>query len=507
MNNSQESPSKNSPSDRQSTGLSSLDHILHGGLIPARQYMIRGKPGTGKTIFGLHYLAKGETSNEDSLFIALEEPPSDIRMNAESVGIDFDDINCLDLTPGTDVFSEDQSYNVFEPNEVESGTVIDQITDRTQAIDPDRVFIDPLTNLRFLGPDEHQFRKYILSLKEFFNEHDATVLFSSESVSEGDDSDLQFLADGVIELQKDINGRILTVPKFRGSDIINGPHAFRINDEGIHVFPNITLGESQESSIESNQPIKSGVPELDELLHGGLERATVTVISGPTGVGKTTLGTQFMNEAAERGERSALYLFEETISTFLDRSQAINIPVQQMREQGKLQIDEIDNLDQSPQEFAQQVRKEVTAHNTSVVMIDGISGYKEVITEHTKASHLTQRLHKLTTYLTNQGITVILTDEVGSVTGDFSATGNKISYLADNIVFIQYIEVEGELRKAIGTLKMRASDFERRLREFQISSRGLKIGEPLTELRGILTGTPEITDGDGFMQSPDNQKS
>jgi circadian clock protein KaiC len=218
----------------------------------------------------------------------------------------------------------------------------------------------------------------------------------------------------------------------------------------------------------------------------------VTIISGPTGVGKTTTGAQFMKEAAGRGERSAIYMFEETERTFLERCASVNIPVAEMRERGTLQVEEIEALDLSPQEFAQQVRTDVEDGGTRIVMIDGINGYSLSIRGDEAA--LRQQLHSLCRYLKSMGVTVILLDEVSSVIGEFEVTEGRVSYIADNIVFLRHIEMAGELRKVIGVLKKRTSDFQRTLREFEITEHGIRIGDPLTDLRGVLRGTPEWTD-------------
>lgn len=231
---------------------------------------------------------------------------------------------------------------------------------------------------------------------------------------------------------------------------------------------------------------------MDELLNGGLERGTVTVLSGPTGVGKTTTGTQFLKEAAGRGERSVIYLFEESKSTFFTRSEAVNIPVERMVEKDTLSVTEVEPLRRSPQEFAHAIRREVEENGTEIVMIDGVAGYQ--ISLQGDEDELIAHLHALNRYLKNMGVTVIMLEEIEAITGEFTATQVGLSYLADNIVFLRHLEYQGELRKVIGVLKMRTSDFERTLREFEITEHGIKVGEPMTEMRGILSGAPEWTE-------------
>ncbi len=473
--------------DRLSTGNEGLDEVLQGGFITGRSYMLRGAPGAGKTLIGLSFLRAGADSGDDVLFINLEETEDEIRTNAASVGIDIDGIDFLDLTPGSEVFAEEESYDIFDPSEVEQEKIATKIADRIRSLEPSRVFVDPMTQLRQLAPDQYQFRKQVLSFARFVDEQDVTVLFTTQPGTAVSDEDLQFIADGTIELDEAATGRVLRVPKFRGSSTRSGGHTLRIHEAGLDVYP-----ELQPNSVERDvvlEDIPSGVPALDELLHGGIVRGTATILSGPSGVGKTTAGTQFMKEAAGRGRRSVIYLFEENEGTFLARSEAIGMPVNRMRDEGTLAIKEIEPLDLSPQEFAQMVRHDVEVEDTGIIMIDGIDGY--TISLRGEAHDLRRRIHALVRYLKNAGVTAILIDEVPNVTGEFQATEGNISYLADTLMFLRHLEIEGELHKVVGVLKKRTSDFERTLRHFEITEHGIKVGEPLTNLRGIMQGTPE----------------
>jgi circadian clock protein KaiC len=253
----------------------------------------------------------------------------------------------------------------------------------------------------------------------------------------------------------------------------------------VEAFPRL-LPDSYEREFVP-EAVPSGVPELDELLHGGLERGTITIISGPTGVGKTTLGLQFMKEAAGRGERSVVYTFEERTDTLLRRAEAVHIPVHSMIERGTLSVLQVEPLQLAPDEFARMVRREVEERQAQIVMIDSTSGYRLSL----QSGGLVGQLHALCKYLQNMGVAVLLISEIEAITGDFRATEAGISYLADNIVFLRYLEVQGELRRAIGVLKKRLTGFENTLREIEITRYGIKVGKPLTELRGILRGTPE----------------
>ena len=470
---------------RVSTGITGYDEILNGGIIANRAYLIRGGPEVGKTILGLHFLAAGVAAGDTCLFISLGEPEAELRKNAEQLGFELTNIHFLDLSPTSEFFTEVQTYDIFAPAEVEREPTTQKIMETVKDLQPTRVFVDALTQFRYLATDAFQFRKQVLSFLRFLIEQGATVLFSSEASFTMPDDDLQFLADGVTSLELAPEGRMLTVSKFRGSKFRSGRHAYSITEQGIKVYPRL-LPEAFGREF-SPETIPSGVPEMDELLHGGLARGTITLITGPSGVGKTTLGTQFVKEAAGRGERSVIYTFDESLDTFLERSENVSIPVHAMMEQGTLSVVPVEALRYTPDAFANLVRAEVEERNARIVMLDSISGYRLSLRGEDLASHM----HALGRYLKNMGVTLLLLTEVEYITGEFRITDVGVSYLADNVIFLRYLEIHGEIRKAIGVLKKRTSDFGKTLREYSITSYGLKVGKPLTELRGILRGVPE----------------
>jgi len=475
--------------ERVETGVPGLDEVLHGGFLPRRAYLVRGGPGAGKTTLGLHFLTAGST-DERTLYINLGETEEQIRANAASIGFDLSRVQFLDLSPTAEFFTEIQSYDVFSPAEVEREPTTNRIIELIRELRPQRVFMDAMSHFRYLSSDTFQFRRQVLSFLHFLVEAGATVIFTSESSPSDPDDDLQYMADGIIHLQNEAGKRTLVVTKLRGSDFRGGEHSMRLGSAGMEVFPRILPGEHRRDY--KLELLSAGVPELDELLHGGLERGTITIISGPTGVGKTTLGLQFVKEAASRGERSVVYTFEEAKENLLARSEAINIPVKAMSERGTLAVVAVEPLHYTPDEFARTVRRDVEERNTRIVMIDSISGYRLAVRGEDMISHL----HALCKYLQNVGVAVIVINEIEDITGTFRATDIGISYIADNIIFLRYLEIRGELRRAIGVLKKRLSDFEKALREYEITGDGIRVGKPLTDLRGILSGTPTWSDTD-----------
>ncbi|AUB56142.1 recombinase RecA [Methanobacterium subterraneum] len=471
--------------ERLSSGIPGFDEILMGGFVPRRSYLLRGLPGTGKTALGMHFLTEGVKNNEKVLFINMGEPTAQVISNARNMGFETEGINFLDLSPDEDFFAKQEAYDIFSPAEVERETTTSQITEKVQSLKPVRVFLDPITQFRYLSTDEFQFRKQALSFLRFLTDNGATVLFTSEFSDHDPDDDLQFMCDGIINLDFFKDGRSLAVSKFRGSGFRFGVHSMRITRQGVKIYPRLRPVVTEREFIQ--ETISSGVPEIDELLHGGIERGTTTIISGPSGVGKTTVGIQFMKEAAGRGERSVVYTFEESKENLINRCESINIPIKSMIKTGMLAVVPVEPLRYSPEEFAQLVRKEVDGNDSKIVMIDSTSGY----TLSLRGKDPVSNLHAMAKYLTRSGVTVILINEVENISGEIKVTEIGISYLADNIMFLRYFETSGELRKSIGVLKKRLSDFEKSLREVRITQYGIRVGPPLKDIRGILSGTPE----------------
>lgn len=482
------------------TGISGLDTILDGGLLENQNALLRGPPGAGKTIFGLHFLSEGVDSGDASLYLNLGEPTEYVQRTAEEFDLHAEDIHFVNLSPTQEQFSKDEAYSLFEASEVEQPEFITQLTDSIEEIEPDRVLLDPITEFRFLTTDDRQFRKQILGFLDYLKAKDVTVVLTSQAADTIPDEDLQFLTDTVINLELNSDDRTVRVSKFRGSSSRSGTHSYEIDSSGVAVWPKLRA-DIEPIENGTGETLSSGVPELDELLHGGLTHGTVTFLSGPTGAGKTTTGLQFLKEAVADGKQAVLYEFEEATHTLLDRAEATNIPIKSMVDRGDLSIVDIQPDAYTVDEFGNMLQTAVEEDGVDIVMIDGTTGFKQNLrgTE----SDPGEDLVRIGRYLRTQRVTTIIPHEVHSVTGEFTVTEEGSSNLADTIVFIRHVEYKGELRKVIGTLKMRTSDFGRSLRQLEITEFGLKVGEPLPELRGILTGTPDWNGGQPDTESND----
>jgi circadian clock protein KaiC len=466
-----------------------LDEVLYGGLLPGRIYLVRGGPGVGKTALGLHFLSRGIARGEPAVFLSHGSTEQEVRVDAASIGIDTTGISFIDFSPAPEFFREARAYDIFPPSDVERDAFAETLVGQFDAIRPRRVFLDSLTQVRHLSEDLIDFRRQAHAFLRFLSSTGATVIFASGSSERVADEDLQFMSDGVVNLDYSVTlGRTVTVNKLRGSAFRLGEHSAKIDDDGLHVYPRL-LPERFGRPVPE-EVIPSGIDELDDVMNGGIERGQVTLITGPTGFGKTTLATQFVREACERGERAVIYTFEETLEVLRRRSEGVGMKVGDLIEHGALSVIEVEPLHYTPDQFAIEVRHEVEQHDARVVMIDSTAGYRLSM----QGKELVPHLHGLCKYLKNMGVTVLLIYEISQITGEFRVTDTDVSYLADNIVFLRYVEMDGELRRVVGVLKKRTSNFQKLLRELEIAADGLKVGEPLAGFRGILSGIPLPTE-------------
>ena len=482
-------------SPRCSFGVPGLDAVLQGGLPAGHLYLLEGQPGSGKTTLSLQFLREGVRAGDRCLYVTLSETSAELREVAASHGWDLEGIDLIELSSVEELLGEERKQSVFHSWEVELGETIGLIKQEVQRLEPKRVVFDSLSELRLLAQDPLRYRRQVLALKQFFSPRNTTVLFIDDLTSEGRDRDthLHSISHGVISLERyalefGAARRRLQVQKMRGQAFMAGYHDLSIRTGGVEVYPRLIAADHHVDF--STGPILSGVPHLDELSGGGLLRGTSTLLTGPAGTGKTTLAMQYVGAACARGECCQVYEFDERIGTLLDRAEAMGIPLSRYIEEGLLQITQVDPAEMPPGEFAWRVSRAVKERKCAMVVIDSLSGYLSAMPQE---KHLLLQMHELLAFLNHSGVTTFLINPLFGLVGSLDTGQLNVSYIADTVVLFRFFEAEGRIRKAISVIKNRAGRHEDTIRELYIDSRGLRVGEPLADFRGVLTGTPEFT--------------
>jgi len=480
-------------SNRIATNVPGLDTVLKGGLLPARTYLIVGSAGTGKTILSLQWLLSCESKGDTCLFISLAESADEVKRNLAGFNWDISGVEILDMAPsGRAEDLKAGEYNVFEPSEVEQIPAWRTIVEAVERIHPQCIVIDSVTQLRYLSTTEYFFRKLILGLVNFLNCQNCTTFMTYEPTELEKETSLALAVDGIIHLRRQISpGRVielrsLEVEKMRGSDYLSGYHPLRITENGIGVFPHRVKFPEIRQEIPRLLPF--GIPQLDELLNGGLEAGTISLLSGQTGVGKSTLGMQFLIRSITGGGKAVLFTFEESVESIIFRCTSLNMPVKELMEQGHLKVVKVNPADLYPDEFLNTVVTAVETDGFNIVMIDSLRGYNIAMEQF---GSLLAHLYNLTNYLSSRRISTILINEVEHITGELRLTELGVSFLMDNALLLRYAEIEGRILRVIGCLKKRLGPYQPDLRILEISPEGIRVGEKLSGLQGLLTGVPE----------------
>jgi circadian clock protein KaiC len=481
--------------DRAATGIAGLDSILCGGLPRDRVYLVEGDPGVGKTTVALQFLLGGAARGERGLYITLSETEAEVRQIASSHGWSLDPIALFELSALEQQMRLESQTTIFRPSDVELTETTRMILDFVEKTRPDRVVFDSLSELRLLAQSPLRYRREVLNLKQYFSGKHSTVLLLDDRTSEPGDMQLQSLAHGVISMQQlapDYGGdrRRLRIAKLRGAPFVGGYHDCAIRRGGIQVFPRLVAAESAAESVAvpyERTALSSGVTAFDAMLGGGLTRGTSTLFVGPAGAGKSILASLYATAAARRGERSIILAFDELRRTTIERADALGMGMSEHVAAGRITVQQVDPAELSPGELGHILREQVEVHGATFLVVDSLNGYMQAMPAE---KHLYIQLHELLTYFGQRGVTTVMTLAQHGVAGGSGPA--EVSYIADCVLLLRYFEVGGRVRKAISVIKKRTGVHEDTIRELSVNGRGVTIGEPLVDFRGLLTIAPEF---------------
>ncbi len=479
--------------EKLSTGIEGLDNVLEGGLPANHIYLVEGEPGTGKTTLALQFLREGVAQGEAGLYVTLSETKEELKEVARAHGWSLDGFEIYELIPSSESLKPESQYTIFHPSEIELNETTSAVLDEVERIQPKRIVFDSLSEMRLLARDPLRYRRQILALKQYFAPRKCTVLLLDDKTSNALDLQVHSIVHGVVSLEHlaveyGSERRRLRVTKLRGSHFRGGYHDFNIETGGVKIFPRLVAALHGKDYV--HEIIGSGIDQLDNLLGGGLDRGTSSLLIGPAGSGKSSLAAHFAIRAAEMGEKSAVFIFDEIHENYIKRSTGLGTELKQYLEKGLITLQQVDPAELAPGEFAHAVIDSVKTSHARVVIIDSLNGYLNAMPEE---RFLTIQMHELLTYLNKQGVVTILVMAQHGFLGSAMQTPVDVSYLADTVIMLRYFEAAGAVRRALSVVKKRTGAHENTIRELRLTSDGIIVGDPLKEFQGVLSGIPTFS--------------
>jgi len=473
-----------------STGVPGLDRVLGGGLPEYSFNLIAGMPGTGKTTLSHQIMFANASAERPALhFTVLGEPP--LKMLRYQQQFDFFDSDKV----GESI----QFRNLSE--EVLSGDlarVLDTIVSEVERSDPEIVLVDSFRTIMRAPQggqgNEGQIQNFLQNLSLHLTSWEATSFLIGEYAEEEiRDNPVFTVADGIIWLdqvvERNSSVRKLQARKVRGQAPMPGLHTFRISESGLRVFPRTDIGVRLGNRPRPTGRISTGVKGLDALLGGGIPAGDSVLLAGPSGAGKTVVGSHFVAAAREAGERAVIAVFEEDPDAYIARAASLGIDLEGMIEKGDLRVIFLRPLDLSADEALEEIKAAVEELEASRVVIDSLSGF-EIALAQTFQEEFRESLYRMVSALTRVGVTVLMTVEVTEEYTSLRFSPHAISFLTDDLILQRYVEMDGALQSVLNVVKMRGSAHSREWRAYSITDEGMVVGEALTRYRGIISGIP-----------------
>jgi circadian clock protein KaiC len=479
--------------EKIATAIPGFDIVAEGGLPRARATLVAGTAGSGKTVFATQFLAAGILHfDEGAVLVTFEDAPADIRKNMLGFGWDIARWERDGKWAFVDV-SPDPSEQPTVVGSYDLGGLLSRIEHAIRKTKATRVALDSLNALFVQFPDRALMRGELFRITSALKQMGVTVLFTAERTEDyGPVTQFgveEFVADNVIILRNILSDerrrRTLEILKFRGAPHERGEVPFTVMENGLIIIP---LTAQQLTQSSSTVRVSSGIPALDEMCGGGFFRDSVVLVSGATGTGKTLLVTQFMNGGFRQHERSLLFAFEESRDQLFRNAKSWGMDFEKAQADRTLRV-----VNQYPhampmEDHLVRMRETIAEYQPHRVAVDSLSALERVFS----LRSFREFVISLTSTLKQQSITTLFTSTTPTLLGGGSVTEKHISTLTDSIVLLRYVETLGRMRRSLNVLKMRGSPHDVTFREVTIDGKGMHIGEPFSDVSGILTGHPQL---------------
>ena len=476
------------------TGVRGLDDILGGGIPEFSFNIIAGSPGCGKTTLAHQIVFANATVRKPALYFTVLGEPA-LKMLRYQQQYTFSDESKL----GQAIRFINLSDVVMEQD---LDAVLAEIVKQVTAASPGIVVVDSFrTAVRktMAGANEEEMQAFIQRLAQFLTSWEATTFLVGEYVPEEiRDNPVFTVADGLLWLsqvsERNSVGRKLQIFKVRGQASVPGLHTIRITDDGLQAFSR-TLGLSGKNPhpLRRRRRLSVGIPELDEMMCGGLLEGDSLLVAGPSGTGKSALATQFIAAGLRRGEPAIMALFEERPQGYTDRADSLGLHFKTPQEKGKLEILYLRPLDLSVDEITQEILDAVKRVGAKRLVIDSLVGFEMALAPGFRED-FRESLYRMIVALTRAGVTILTTVEVEDNFTALQFSHYAISFLTDDIIRLRYVEIDGQLRNVMVVIKMRGGNHSKDIREYVITDKGIVIINPRsTDFEGLSTGIPHRT--------------
>jgi circadian clock protein KaiC len=472
---------------RLTTGVPGLDALLGGGLTEFSFTLIAGAPGSGKTTLAHQIMFGLASENCRALFFTvLGEPP--LKMLRYQQQFSFFDVAKVGACIRYVNLADDLRAGDF-------GGVLERIVREVEAFSPSLVFVD---SFRSVVQTARSGNEGISDLQQFVQELCArmaswqatTFLIGEYTQADVEVNPIITVADGLLAMSQtpDENAviRKMRVVKMRGQAHMEGNHTFRITDDGIRVYPRVLppMADDRILSLPAEQEpprIPTGVAGLDALMHGGLPQGHTLLVSGPTGVGKTILGTQFLKAGAALGEKGVALYFEKSVARQRDPQFAAMIKA------GQVVIVESRSLSLTVEELLDELTEAIDRTGATRVVIDSVSELGLYLAPEFRTD-LRLTVFRTLSALAKRGVSAVVTVGIEDVFKELVFSHHELSFLTDAVLAMRYAEVEGALRTFMTVVKVRGNDHCRELREYRITGEGIEVEPQATLIDGVLRG-------------------